>query len=211
MQEGYAKHGEAFTVPVAHKRITFLLGPDAAPHFFRAGDDEMSQSEVCAATWSLKGGATWAHPLACKLACMHAWLWGEGVQCAWHHTHRCWWERLDASATLPPTQVYDFNVPTFGKGVVFDVDQKIRNEQFRFFTEALKKDRLKSYVPQFTSEAEVSLHGAGCTHTRALVAAHLSGRCMGGGHCAPGVHLECASSSICSPFSPAPWIFHLIQ
>jgi hypothetical protein len=52
-------------------------------------------------------------------------------------------------------QVYNFNVPTFGKGVVYDVDQKTRTEQFRFFTEALKKDRLAKYVPQFVAEAEV--------------------------------------------------------
>jgi hypothetical protein len=51
--------------------------------------------------------------------------------------------------------VYNFNVPTFGKGVVYDVDQKVRTEQFRFFTEALKKDRLKKYVPMFAAEAEV--------------------------------------------------------
>ncbi|KAL6745660.1 sterol 14 desaturase [Haematococcus lacustris] len=95
MSDGYAKHGEAFTVPVAHKRITFLIGPDVAPHFFKATDDEMSQSEV-----------------------------------------------------------YSFNVPTFGPGVVYDVDQKTRTEQFRWFTEALKKDRLRAYVPQFVAEAE---------------------------------------------------------
>ncbi len=52
--------------------------------------------------------------------------------------------------------MYDFSVPTFGKGVVYDVEQKIRTEQFRFFTEALKKDRLKKYVPLFVMEAEVS-------------------------------------------------------
>jgi sterol 14-demethylase len=46
MTDGYAKHGEAFTVPVLHKRITFLIGPDVSPHFFKATDDEMSQSEV---------------------------------------------------------------------------------------------------------------------------------------------------------------------
>lgn len=46
-------------------------------------------------------------------------------------------------------------MPTFGKGVVYDVDQKTRTEQFRFFTEALKKDRLAKYVPQFVAEAEV--------------------------------------------------------
>ncbi len=52
-------------------------------------------------------------------------------------------------------QVYNFNIPTFGPGVVYDVDQKVRTEQFRFFAEALKKERLKKYVPQFVMEAEV--------------------------------------------------------
>lgn len=46
MTDGYAKHGEVFTVPVAHKNITFLIGPDVAPHFFKATDDEMSNTEV---------------------------------------------------------------------------------------------------------------------------------------------------------------------
>jgi len=46
MQTGYEQLGEAFTVPVAHKRVTFLIGPDVAPHFFKGTDDEMSQTEV---------------------------------------------------------------------------------------------------------------------------------------------------------------------
>lgn len=49
LTEGYARYGEVFTVPVAHKRITFLIGPDVSPHFFKASDDEMSQTEVRAA------------------------------------------------------------------------------------------------------------------------------------------------------------------
>ena len=59
-------------------------------------------------------------------------------------------------------QVYEFNVPTFGKGVVFDVDHKVRAEQFRFFAEALKTSRLKLYVPQFVMEAEVRHCGYPC-------------------------------------------------
>lgn len=51
MTEGYSTLGEVFTVPVAHKRITFLVGPEVAPHFFKATDDEMSQDEVCAAVF----------------------------------------------------------------------------------------------------------------------------------------------------------------
>lgn len=46
LTDGYARYGEVFTVPVAHKRITFLIGPDVSPHFFKASDDEMSQTEV---------------------------------------------------------------------------------------------------------------------------------------------------------------------
>lgn len=46
METGYATYGECFTVPVAHKRVTFLIGPDVSPHFFKATDDEMSQTEV---------------------------------------------------------------------------------------------------------------------------------------------------------------------
>ena len=46
MAEGYARHGEVFTVPVLHKNITFLLGPRVSAHFFKANDEEMSQKEV---------------------------------------------------------------------------------------------------------------------------------------------------------------------
>jgi sterol 14-demethylase len=48
MAQGYARHGEVFTVPVLHKKITFLLGPKVSGHFFKANDEEMSQKEVCA-------------------------------------------------------------------------------------------------------------------------------------------------------------------
>ncbi|KAK1553444.1 hypothetical protein Q3G72_035175 [Acer saccharum] len=55
---------------------------------------------------------------------------------------------------LSQQEVYQFNVPTFGPGVVFDVDYSIRQEQFRFFTEALRVNKLKSYVDQMVTEAE---------------------------------------------------------
>ena len=94
MTEMYAKHGEVFTIPILHKRMTFLIGPSVSPHFFNSTDDKMSQTEV-----------------------------------------------------------YDFNVPTFGKGVVYDVDVKIRAEQFRIVGDALKSAKLKAYVPLFVDEA----------------------------------------------------------
>ncbi|XP_008791121.2 obtusifoliol 14-alpha demethylase-like [Phoenix dactylifera] len=55
---------------------------------------------------------------------------------------------------LSQQEVYQFNVPTFGPGVVFDVDYSIRQEQFRFFTEALRVTKLRSYVDQMVVEAE---------------------------------------------------------
>ncbi|KAK9174984.1 hypothetical protein WN944_026988 [Citrus x changshan-huyou] len=55
---------------------------------------------------------------------------------------------------LSQQEVYQFNVPTFGPGVVFDVDYSIRQEQFRFFTEALRVTKLKGYVDQMVVEAE---------------------------------------------------------
>eukprot|EP00241_Pyramimonas_parkeae_P001670 CAMPEP_0114245264 /NCGR_PEP_ID=MMETSP0058-20121206/11792_1 /TAXON_ID=36894 /ORGANISM="Pyramimonas parkeae, CCMP726" /LENGTH=484 /DNA_ID=CAMNT_0001358283 /DNA_START=463 /DNA_END=1917 /DNA_ORIENTATION=+ len=95
MEEAYAKYGSVFTVPLFHKRMTFLIGPEVSSHFFKASDLDMSQKEV-----------------------------------------------------------YAFNVPTFGKGVVFDVDHTVRLEQFRFFAEALKKNKMRTYVGMMVQEAE---------------------------------------------------------
>ena len=95
MARATPKHGEVFTVPVFHKRITFLIGPKVSEFFFKAKDTEMSQKEV-----------------------------------------------------------YEFNVPTFGKGVVFDVDHTTRAEQFRFFADSLKSNRLRLYVGMMVKEAE---------------------------------------------------------
>lgn len=58
---------------------------------------------------------------------------------------------------LSQQEVYQFNVPTFGPGVVFDVDYSVRQEQFRFFTEALRVTKLKGYVDQMVAEADVSI------------------------------------------------------
>ncbi len=46
MADGYATFGEVFTVPLLHYNMTFLIGPSVAPHFFKATDDEMSQTEA---------------------------------------------------------------------------------------------------------------------------------------------------------------------
>ncbi len=95
MGEAYGKYGDVFTVPVGNKRMTFLIGPTPALHFFRGSDEVISQKEV-----------------------------------------------------------YEFNVPTFGKGVVFDVDHRLRREQFKFFAEALRPSKMRSYVSQMVAEAE---------------------------------------------------------
>ncbi|CAK9136988.1 unnamed protein product [Ilex paraguariensis] len=59
-----------------------------------------------------------------------------------------------SESDLSQQEVYQFNVPTFGPGVVFDVDYSIRQEQFRFFTESLRVNKLKGYVDQMVMEAE---------------------------------------------------------
>ena len=64
----------------------------------------------------------------------------------WHRLSRVSWSAL---------KVYEFSIPTFGKGVVYDIDHKIRAEHFRFFGEALKTSKLKEYVPHFVKETEV--------------------------------------------------------
>lgn len=60
-----------------------------------------------------------------------------------------------SESDLSQQEVYQFNVPTFGPGVVFDVDYSVRQEQFRFFTEALRASKLKGYVDMMVTEAEV--------------------------------------------------------
>jgi len=50
LEQGYKKYGEVFTVPVLNKQITFLIGTDVTPFFFKATDEDMSQQEVCSAT-----------------------------------------------------------------------------------------------------------------------------------------------------------------
>ncbi|KAJ4968136.1 hypothetical protein NE237_014837 [Protea cynaroides] len=59
-----------------------------------------------------------------------------------------------SESDLSQQEVYQFNVPTFGPGVVFDVDYAVRQEQFRFFTESLRVTKLKGYVDQMVVEAE---------------------------------------------------------
>jgi len=46
IERNYEKHGEVFSVPVFHKTLTFLIGPEASAPFFQNGDDVFSQSEV---------------------------------------------------------------------------------------------------------------------------------------------------------------------
>ena len=46
LEQGYKRYGEVFTVPVLNKKITFLIGTEVTPFFFKATDEEMSQQEV---------------------------------------------------------------------------------------------------------------------------------------------------------------------
>eukprot|EP00898_Chlorokybus_atmophyticus_P001267 jgi/Chlat1/2140/Chrsp17S02727 len=55
---------------------------------------------------------------------------------------------------LSQKEVYGYSVPTFGPGVVFDVDHVVRGEQIRFFSDALRTGRLYSYVGMMVTEAQ---------------------------------------------------------
>ena len=70
MADGYAKFGEVFTVPLLHYNMTFLVGPSVAPHFFKATDDEMSQTE--ARSLLMPGNARAARPHQVGSAREHA-------------------------------------------------------------------------------------------------------------------------------------------
>jgi hypothetical protein len=146
---------------------------------------------VCVCVWGGEGGAR-----DCRVRAV-----GYTRTRAAHQRPRC------RDRTHAP-QVYNFNVPTFGKGVVYDVDQRVRTEQFRFFTEALKKERLKKYVPQFAAEAEVRAGAQGrvcrgvCARARVCVC--VGGRGNGGLGVDAGVLSSCARVAACTPCSPRP-------
>ncbi|CAL5062132.1 unnamed protein product [Urochloa decumbens] len=53
-------------------------------------------------------------------------------------------------------EVSQFTIPTFGPGVAFDVDYATRREQFRFFGDAMKPAKLRSYAELMGREVEVS-------------------------------------------------------
>jgi len=55
---------------------------------------------------------------------------------------------------LDQTEVYKFSVPVFGKGVVYDVPLDIRYQQYRWLSQGLRVDKLKSYVPMMVMEIE---------------------------------------------------------
>mmetsp|Transcript_13359 Transcript_13359/g.25589 ORF Transcript_13359/g.25589 Transcript_13359/m.25589 type:complete len:488 (-) Transcript_13359:113-1576(-) len=42
----YKDYGPVYTIPIFHKRLTYLIGPEAQEIFFKASDDVLSQNEV---------------------------------------------------------------------------------------------------------------------------------------------------------------------
>ncbi|KMS98614.1 hypothetical protein BVRB_3g070570 [Beta vulgaris subsp. vulgaris] len=47
---------------------------------------------------------------------------------------------------LSQREVYGFTVPIFGPGVMYDIDHAVRQEQFRFYEEAFRVNKLKGFV-----------------------------------------------------------------
>ena len=54
--------------------------------------------------------------------------------------------------------VLKFAVPMFGKEVLYGVDIATRNEQTRFYVDALKPSKLRSHVGPMLHEVEVSMN-----------------------------------------------------
>lgn len=53
--------------------------------------------------------------------------------------------------------ILEFTVPMFGKDVIFGVDITTRNEQIRFYSDALKPPKLRNHADPMVQEVEVSL------------------------------------------------------
>ncbi len=46
IEKCFNKYGPCYTVPMLHKNLTFLIGPEISAPFFQMNDEKMSQSEV---------------------------------------------------------------------------------------------------------------------------------------------------------------------
>jgi sterol 14-demethylase len=53
---------------------------------------------------------------------------------------------------MSQSEVYGFMTPVFGKGVVYDAENKKRTQQMQSMAQSLKSGRLKAYVPKIEAE-----------------------------------------------------------
>lgn len=56
---------------------------------------------------------------------------------------------------LSQKEVYGFTVPVFGRGIVYDADLKIMNQQLKFVKAGVTQDMLASYVAKVCEETEL--------------------------------------------------------
>jgi len=56
---------------------------------------------------------------------------------------------------LSQKEAYEFTVPTFGEGIIYDADLEKRTEQIKLVTNSLHTQALTSYVPMMKEEAEL--------------------------------------------------------
>eukprot|EP00475_Leptophrys_vorax_P024007 TRINITY_DN3304_c0_g1_i4.p1 TRINITY_DN3304_c0_g1~~TRINITY_DN3304_c0_g1_i4.p1 ORF type:complete len:450 (+),score=108.17 TRINITY_DN3304_c0_g1_i4:332-1681(+) len=56
---------------------------------------------------------------------------------------------------LSQKEVYGFTVPVFGRGIVYDADLKIMNQQLKFVKTGLTQDMLASYISKVVEETEL--------------------------------------------------------
>jgi sterol 14-demethylase len=94
--ESFKKYGPVFTLKVPFMRLTFLVGPEASAHYFKAKDSQLDQQ-----------------------------------------------------------QVYQYSVPIFGKGIIYDVDIDTRQEQFKFLTNVFRGENMRAFAPEMQEEAEM--------------------------------------------------------
>uniref|UniRef100_A0A803MV86 Uncharacterized protein n=1 Tax=Chenopodium quinoa TaxID=63459 RepID=A0A803MV86_CHEQI len=55
---------------------------------------------------------------------------------------------------LSQKEVYGFTVPIFGPGIVYDAEYSVRKEQFHFFEESFRIDKLRGFVDYMSQEVQ---------------------------------------------------------
>lgn len=66
-----------------------------------------------------------------------------------------------AETQLSAKEVYKFTVPIFGKGIAYDAEPQIMDEQLGFLYPALREDRLRTYIEKMEEETRLFIKSWG--------------------------------------------------